>query len=150
MGDDGLDRMWGDAPSRESTGRRPAHDDEEASAGEESAGPAERNHENQTAGTSDKRARSLEKAGDREERQSPSGLTDSGKRNRGVEEAEARDLQEAGPPDKEEIETRKRQFVIRADQDRALNRALAGENCSYGDDRSEIIQALLDLHGFCD
>ena len=47
-------------------------------------------------------------------------------------------------------DTRKKQFVIRADQDRALNRELASENYTYGKDRSEVIRTLLDKAGFCD
>jgi hypothetical protein len=149
MDDDGLDRMWGDAPSTESTDRKAGRGDEDEAAGEEGDATGRRRRTSTTGSPGDRERVPGDSAG-QQERKNRSGSTDSGKEDSTPEPVGAGDVQEAGPPNKEEIETRKRQFVIRADQDRALNRALAGEDCSYGDDRSEVIQALLDLHGFCD
>ena len=46
----------------------------------------------------------------------------------------------------------KRSYQIRPDQDRALGIALAkqqlGQDVAHGDGQSQIIQALLDLHGY--
>lgn len=139
---DSLDRLMGDASnaaasSEETTDERPAPshdgypDTPEYTQGEsydEEAWPSD-------VGRRHRRAREDQARKNRTRE-------DARKQSRG---RPARRRKEPEPDD-----TRKKQFVIRADQDRALNRELASENYEYGQDRSEVIRTLLDEAGFCD
>lgn len=143
MSDDGLDRMWGNSPER--------------SEGQNSSSPSHVDHERRSSGSDQARedeapdnlgSQPSERVGERQGDRTGSDVNPESSQRDRVSRGDPNDSSKAGPSDKKEIPTRKKQFVIREDQDRALNRALASESCEYGDNRSDVIQALLDLHGF--
>lgn len=143
MADDALDRMWGDSPDpseNEHPSSSSPHDRRQRS---QNGDPGQR--QKQSGGEPNRPSRRVD---DRRDNRSGSRVQAGSPREQPGGRGESTPASEPGPADKEEIPTRKKQFVIREDQDRALNRALAAESCEYGDNRSDIIQSLLDLHGF--
>ena len=143
MSDDGLDRMWGDSPDRSDRNNEasPTRRDRTSQSPNGDAAESEKSVARESSrGSQGRDARQDDRVNPDSNLTSPQGEP--------THRRATDDVSETGPQDKENIATRKKQFVIREDQDRALNRALASESCEYGDNRSDIIQALLDLHGF--
>jgi hypothetical protein len=148
MSDDGLDRMWGDSPDRSENDNQSSSPQRERPQRSRNGDWGQRHQQpgsdpNKTSRTPEERG---EEGGGSEKRDSS--VRSGSRRDESGVASQSPNVSELDPHGKEEIPTRKKQFVIREDQDRALNRALASESCEYGDNRSDIIQALLDLHGF--
>jgi hypothetical protein len=148
MSDDGLDRMWGDSPDRSENDNQSSSPQRERPQRSRNGDWGQRHQQpgsdpNKTSRTPEERG---EEGGGSEKRDSS--VRSGSRRDESGVASQSPNVSEPGPHGKEEIPTRKKQFVIREDQDRALNRALASESCEYGDNRSDVIQALLDLHGF--
>ena len=143
MSDDGLDRMWGDSPERpeDQNSSSSSHVDRERRPSESGQARGDETPDNLGPQAS-------ERVDERQDDRPGSDANSEPSQRDRVSRGDPNDSSKAGPSDKKEIPTRKKQFVIREDQDRALNRALASESCEYGDNRSDVIQALLDLHGF--